>query len=99
MEASRSKGGVPIIALRAQTTLKDGTIVSRIVAMIKQGRELLQAATMFTMLFTEFGVADLYGKTIRQRAKQLINIAHPEFPQGPGEAGQRIKITCELYMF
>jgi len=28
---------------------------------------------------TEYGVADLYGKTIRQRAQQLINIAHPDF--------------------
>ena len=77
--ASRSKGGVPIIALPSTTTLKDGTIVSRIVAMIKQGAGIITSRNHVHYVVTEFGVADLYGKTIRQRAKQLINIAHPDF--------------------
>jgi acetyl-CoA hydrolase len=77
--ASRSKGGVPIIALPSTTALKDGTIVSRIVAMIKQGAGIITSRNHVHYVVTEFGVADLYGKTIRQRARQLINVAHPDF--------------------
>ena len=77
--ASRSKGGVPIIALPSTTSLKDGTIVSRIVAMIKQGAGIITSRNHVHYVVTEFGVADLYGKTIRQRAQHLINIAHPDF--------------------
>ena len=77
--ASRSKGGVPIIALPSTTSLKDGTTVSRIVSMIKQGGGIVTSRNHVHFVVTEFGVADLYGKTIRQRAHQLINIAHPDF--------------------
>ena len=77
--ASRSKGGVPIIALPSTTTLKDGTRVSRIVNMLKQGAGVVTTRNHVHYVVTEFGVADLYGKTIRQRATQLINIAHPDF--------------------
>ena len=77
--ASRSKGGVPIIALPSTTTLKDGTIVSRIVTMLKQGAGVVTGRNHVHYVVTEYGVADLYGKTIRQRAQQLIKIAHPDF--------------------
>ncbi len=77
--ASRSKGGVPIIALPSTTSLRDGTTVSRIVCMIKQGGGVVTSRNHVHYVVTEFGVADLYGKTIRQRARQLINVAHPDF--------------------
>jgi acetyl-CoA hydrolase len=77
--ASRSKGGVPIIALPSTTTLRDGTVTSRIVSMIKQGGGVVTSRNHVHYVVTEFGVADLYGKTIRQRAQQLINVAHPDF--------------------
>jgi acetyl-CoA hydrolase len=77
--ASRSKGGVPIIALPSTTTLKDGTIVSRIVAMLKQGAGVVTGRNHVHYVVTEYGVADLYGKTVRQRAQQLIKVAHPDF--------------------
>jgi len=77
--ASRSKGGVPIIALPSTTTLKDGTPVTRIAAMLKQGAGVVTTRNHVRYVVTEYGVADLYGKTIRQRAQQLINIAHPDF--------------------
>jgi 4-hydroxybutyrate CoA-transferase len=77
--ASRSKGGVPIIALPSTTTLKDGKTISRIVVMIKQGAGIVTSRNHVHYVVTEFGVADLYGKTIRQRAQQLINVAHPDF--------------------
>jgi acetyl-CoA hydrolase len=77
--ASRSKGGVPIIALPSITTLKDGTPITRIAAMLKQGAGVVTSRNHVRYVVTEYGVADLYGKTIRQRARQLVNIAHPDF--------------------
>ncbi len=77
--ASRSKGGVPIIALPSTTTLRDGTPVTRIAAMLKPGAGITTSRNHVRYVVTEYGVADLYGKTIRQRARQLIGIAHPDF--------------------
>jgi len=77
--ASRSKGGVPIIALPSSTTLRDGTPISRIVAMLKQGAGVVTSRNHVRYIITEYGVADLYGKSIRQRANALIKVAHPDF--------------------
>ena len=77
--ASRSKGGVPIIALPSTTTLKDGALVTRIASMLKQGAGVVTSRNHMRYVVTEYGVADLYGKTIRQRAQQFISIAHPDF--------------------
>jgi acetyl-CoA hydrolase len=77
--ASRSKGGIPIIALPSTTTLRDGQVVSRITAMLKQGAGVVTTRNHVHYVVTEYGVAYLYGKSIRQRALQLINIAHPDF--------------------
>ena len=77
--ASRSKDGVPIIALPSTTTLRDGTLVTRIAAMLKLGAGVVTSRNHVRYVVTEYGVADLYGKTIRQRAQQLIRIAHPHF--------------------
>jgi acetyl-CoA hydrolase len=72
--SSRSKGGVPIIAL--PSTAKD---FSRIVATLKPGAGVVTTRNHVHYIITEHGIADLYGKTIRQRAQALINIAHPKF--------------------
>ncbi|NWG08494.1 MAG: acetyl-CoA hydrolase/transferase family protein [Chloroflexi bacterium] len=77
--ASRAKDGVPIIALPSTTTLRDGTLVTRIAAMLKPGAGVVTSRNHVHYVVTEYGVADLYGKSIRQRALQLINIAHPDF--------------------
>ncbi len=77
--ASRSKGGVPIIALPSTTVLKDGTLVTRIASMLKQGAGVVTSRNHVRFVVTEYGVADLYGKSIRERARQLIGIAHPDF--------------------
>jgi acetyl-CoA hydrolase len=76
--ASRSKDGVPVIALPA--TAKGGQI-SRIVPMLKHGAGVVTTRNHVRYVITEYGVADLYGKTIRQRAQALINIAAPGFRQ------------------
>ena len=77
--ASRSKGGVPIIALPSTTTLRDGKMISRIVALLNHGAGVVTSRNHVHYIVTEYGVADLYAKTIRQRATQLINVAHPMF--------------------
>jgi 4-hydroxybutyrate CoA-transferase len=77
--ASRAKNGVPVIALPSTVALKDGTTLSRIAPMLKHGAGVVTTRNHVRFVVTEFGVAELYGKTIRQRAQALINIAHPEF--------------------
>ncbi|MBE0669612.1 MAG: acetyl-CoA hydrolase/transferase family protein [Anaerolineales bacterium] len=77
--ASRSEGGVPIIALPSVATLRDGTQLSKITAMLKHGAGVVTSRNHVHYVVTEHGVADLYGKTIRQRAQALIKIAHPQF--------------------
>jgi len=77
--ASRSKGGVPIIALPSTSTLRDGSVVSKIVPTLKLGAGVVTSRNHVHYVVTEFGAAALYGKTVRQRTQALINIAHPQF--------------------
>lgn len=74
--AARSKGGKPIIALPA--TAKHGTI-SRIAPVLDPGAGVVTSRADVHYVVTEFGVAYLHGKSIRQRAEALIAIAHPQF--------------------
>jgi 4-hydroxybutyrate CoA-transferase len=77
--ASRSEGGKPIIALPA--TAKDDTI-SRIATQLNPGAGVTTSRGDVHFVVTEFGVADLHGRTVRERVKALINIAHPNFREG-----------------
>ncbi|HUI88944.1 MAG TPA: acetyl-CoA hydrolase/transferase C-terminal domain-containing protein [Anaerolineales bacterium] len=77
--SSRSKDGVPIIALPSTAEMKDGTLLSRIVATLKPGAGVVTGRNHVHYIVTEYGVADLYGKTVRQRAQELIKVAHPDF--------------------
>jgi len=74
--AARSEGGKAIIALRS--TAKDGTI-SRIQAMLEPGTGVVTSRGDVHYVVTEYGIADLWGKSVRERAKALISIAHPKF--------------------
>ncbi|MCS7061389.1 MAG: acetyl-CoA hydrolase/transferase C-terminal domain-containing protein [Anaerolineae bacterium] len=80
--AAHSKGGKPIIALPSTTVLRDGSVVSRIVATLKPGAGVTTTRNDVHYIVSEYGVADLYGKTIRQRARALVDIAHPAFREG-----------------
>ncbi|ABB16219.1 acetyl-CoA hydrolase/transferase family protein [Carboxydothermus hydrogenoformans] len=71
-----SPGGKGIIAL--YSTAKDGQI-SKIVPTLKPGAIVTNSKNDVDYVVTEFGVAKLRGKTYRERAKALINIAHPDF--------------------
>jgi len=74
--AARSKGGKPIIAL--PSTAKRDTI-SRIVPMLDPGAGVTTTRNDVHYVVTEHGIAELYGKTIRQRVMALITIADPKF--------------------
>jgi 4-hydroxybutyrate CoA-transferase len=74
--ASRSKGGKAIIAI--SSTAKNGTI-SRIKPMLSPGAGVVTSRGLIRYVVTEYGVAYLHGKSIRERAKALIDIAHPKF--------------------
>ena len=74
--AEQSKNGKPIIAL--PSTAKKGT-VSRIVAQLKPGTPVTTTRNDVHYVVTEYGIADLFGKTLTQRYEALIDIAHPDF--------------------
>jgi len=85
--AARSKGGLPIIALLS--TAKEETI-SRIVPMLTQGSGVVTTRNAVHYVVTEYGVASLHGKTVRQRARELINIAHPNFQDELTKAAEEL---------
>lgn len=74
--AARSEGGKPIMAFTS--TAKGGT-VSRIAPFLKQGAGVTTTRADVHYVITEYGIADLYGKSIRERVNSLISIAHPDF--------------------
>jgi len=72
--AALSQGGKPIIALPSRTHKG----VSRIVPFLKPGAGVVTTRAHMHYVVTEYGIAYLFGKNLRQRAKALINIAHPD---------------------
>lgn len=72
--AALSEGGKPIIALPSRTNKG----ISRIVSVLKPGAGVTTTRAHAHYVVTEYGVAYLFGKNLRQRAKALINIAHPD---------------------
>jgi acetyl-CoA hydrolase len=79
--ASRSEGGKPIIVLPSTVTLKnkDKTVKSRIVPQLEPGAGVTISRYHIHYVVTEYGVAYLYGQTLKTRARELISIAHPKF--------------------
>jgi acyl-CoA hydrolase len=73
--ASLSEGGKAIIAL--PSTTKKG--LNRIVPFLKSGSGVVTTRAHVHYVVTEYGVANLYGKTLKQRAKSLIDLAHPDY--------------------
>lgn len=74
--AARSRGGKPIIAL--PSTAKDGKL-SRITPALDSGAGVVTSRADVHYVITEYGIADLYGKSLRERAELLIEVAHPDF--------------------
>ena len=83
--AARSRGGKAIIAM--PSTARDGT-KSRIVAHLTEGAGVVTTRGDVHYVVTEYGIAYLHGKSIRERALSLINIAHPKFRRELMEAAK-----------
>lgn len=88
--ASLAEDGLPIIALPSTTTLNNGEMVSRIVPILKPGAGVTTSRNHIHSVVTEYGMVDLYGKTIRQRASLLISIAHPAFRDDLEQQAKRL---------
>ena len=85
--ANRSRGGKAFIVL--PSTAKDGAI-SRIVCTLTQGTHVTTGKNDVNYVVTEYGVAQLRGKSAHQRAEALIAIAHPDFRGELRQAARRI---------
>ncbi|MGI6734353.1 MAG: acetyl-CoA hydrolase/transferase family protein [Anaerovoracaceae bacterium] len=71
------EGGKAIIAMPSVTIKKDGTMISKIVAFVDHGAPITTSRNDVDYVVTEYGIAPLKGKCLRERARNLINIAHP----------------------
>ncbi len=89
--ASKSKRGKPIIAL--PSTAKNGSI-SRIVPHLSEAAGVVTSRGDVHYVVTEYGVASLHGRSIRERAIALINIAHPQFRE---KLLRFSKLRCYVY--
>ena len=77
--ANMSRGGRTIMAM--PSTAAKGTI-SKIVPLIDEGAAVTTSRYDVNYVVTEYGIAQLKGKTLRERARELIGIAHPDFREG-----------------
>jgi acyl-CoA hydrolase len=92
--AARSKGGKPMIAMPA--TAKQGT-VSRIVPYLRSGAGVVTTRADVHYIITEYGVAFLHGKNLRERAQDLIKIAAPQFREELARSfAERIGVRTEV---
>lgn len=88
--AHYSQGGIPIIAMTS-TAIVDKQVQSRIVPMLPEGSGVTtNRSTGFTFL-TEFGWVDLCRMSVKERARQIIAIAHPDFRDWLTEEARRLK--------
>jgi acyl-CoA hydrolase len=90
--AARSEGGKPIIVLRS--TAKGGS-VSRIVPRLHDGAGVVTTRGDVHYVVTEYGIADLWGKSVRERALALITVAHPRFRAELLEEAKRLRLVYE----
>lgn len=77
--AYRSKGGKGFICINSSRVTKDGERKSNILATIPGGSTISAPRTMIQYVATEYGIASLSGKTLRERAEAMASIAHPDF--------------------
>ena len=76
--AGLSSEGLPIVAMTATTITKEGLKVSKVVCNPAEHAGVVTARGLVHYVVTEYGIADLYGKTIEERALSMIEIAHPD---------------------
>ena len=88
--AAMSKGGRAIIAMPSVAVKKDGTKISKITPLLSEGTVVTASRQDTDYVITEYGIAELKGKTVKNRARALINIAHPDFRPELQDSFERI---------
>lgn len=88
--AQRSNGGRGLICLSSTITGKDGELISRIVPTLPRGATVTIPRSITHYVVTEYGIANLKGKSTYERAEALVDIAHPRFRE------QLIKHATEM---
>ena len=88
--AAMSKGGRAIIAMPSVAVKKDGTKISKITPLLSEGTVVTASRQDTDYVVTEYGIAELRGKTVKNRARALINIAHPDFRPELQDSFERI---------
>lgn len=71
--------GIAIIAMPSVAKKKDGRMISKIVPFIDEGSAVTTSRNDVDYIVTEYGIAALKGKNLKERARSLIRIAHPDF--------------------
>ena len=89
--AARSEGGKPVIAL---PSLAQGGKTSRITPFLKTGAGVVTSRADVHWVVTEYGVVNLFGKNLRQRAEALIGISHPNFREELERAAKERKLLA-----
>lgn len=92
--AAASNGGKPIIALPSSGK---NAAFSRIVALLKTGAGVVTTRADVHYVVTEYGVAELFGKSLRERAQALIGIAHPNFREELSQAAYERGLLPKSY--
>lgn len=87
---ARDGKGIAIIAMPSMTVKRDGTKISKITAHLPEGQPVTDTRHDTDYIVTEYGIAQLKGKTNKERARALINIAHPDFREGLKEEFKRM---------
>jgi 4-hydroxybutyrate CoA-transferase len=77
--ARLSKGGKAFLTLESTAKLPDGTVISRILSALPPGEVITTPRSDVDYICTEYGAVNLRGKSIAQRVKAMISIAHPDF--------------------
>jgi len=88
--AALAPGGRAIIALPSTAA---GGSVSRITTSLREGAGIVTTRAHVRTVVTEWGVAELFGKSIRERAEALISIAHPDFRDELAEGARRSHVA------
>ncbi|MBT3316581.1 acetyl-CoA hydrolase/transferase family protein [bacterium] len=91
--AAMSKGGIPVTAMPATAV---GGEVSRIVPMLNEGAGVVTSRADVHYVVTEYGVAQLHGKCVRDRAKALVEIAAPQFQESLLRAAHKRRLFGPL---
>jgi acyl-CoA hydrolase len=76
-----ARGGKPVLALPSTATDKDGNVRSRIVPFLQQGAGVVTTRGDAHYVVTEYGIAYLHGRTMRERAMALISCRASGFPR------------------